>query len=168
MTDLLNTGSNINTGSNLSEISRQDLHPTPVAGDNKAIRSPHFMMESRFQTPGLYASWRFLRKTSESPTFVAFTLALFVFFSAISMMTAAQKPNYSEASFKAPPSYSQDLEFGSVNSATNSDECYDTSISAAFYSFAAFEYTAFRDATRIGRTSVHVRHFNARGPPSRA
>lgn len=162
MTDLLNTETNF------SEISRQDLRPTPVAGDNKALRSPHFVMESRFQTPGLYGSWRFLRNAAESPSFVAFTLALFVFFSAISMMTAAQKPNYSEASFKAPPSYSQELEFGSENSTINSDECYDSSICAAFYSFAAFEYTAFRDATRIGRTSVHVRHFNARGPPSRA
>lgn len=168
MTHLLNTGAKLNTASSSGTDCRPDLCRTPVAADQTPLRSPHFVMESRFRTPGLYGSWRFLRNAAESPTFVAFTLALFIFFSAISMMTEAQKPKYSEASFKAPPSYSQELEFGSANSATNSDECYDSSICVAFHSFVAFEYTAFRDAMRIGRKSVHARFVDARGPPSRA
>lgn len=113
---------------------------------------------------GSHGGGRLLRNASESPTFVAFTLALFVFLSALSMMTAAQSGPFNEASFQQTPIFSQELERGAGKS--NADECYGDSACSPCYTFAAFDYTAFRDAMRIGRKSAHARHFDARGPPA--
>lgn len=130
----------------------------------RSPRSPQLILDRRFRTSGPRGSWRLMRSASESPTFVAFTLALFVFLSAVSMMTAAQRPNYIEAHIQSAPFFKQQAEVDSGS--LKSDECYGDFACATYSTFAAFDYTAFRDAMRIGRKTSHARHFDARGPPS--
>lgn len=138
-----------------------------VASHNGGVQqspcSPQLILETRFRNAGPRGNLRLLRYVSESPTFVAFTLALFVFLSAVSMMTAAQKPNYFEAHVQSAPFFTQQAEVASGS--LKSDECYGDFACADYSAFAAFDYTAFRDAMRIGRKAAHARHFDARGPP---
>lgn len=133
------------------------------AFNQKSARSPQMILDRRFRKTGPRGSWRLMRSASESPTFVAFTLALFVFLSTISMMTAAQKPGYVEAHIRSAPFFTQhaQLDSGSLKP----DEAYGDFACAGYSTFAAFDYTAFRDAMRIGRKTSHARHFDARGPP---
>jgi len=143
------------------ELTSSSLPDCPV--DQKSARSPQLILDRRFRKTGPRGNWRLMRSASESPTFVAFTLALFVFLSAVSMMTAAQKPHYVEAHLQSAPFFNPQaaLEPGGLKS----DEYYGDFSCAGYSTFAAFDYTAFRDAMRIGRKTSHARHFDARGPP---
>ena len=107
------------------------------------------------------------RTASESPTFVAFTLALFVFLSAISMMTAAQTGLADEASLRATPvAYHQSaLVSGSIG---REDDCCDDAVVTPIYLMAAFDYASQSARPLIGRKDVLARNFDARGPPARS
>jgi hypothetical protein len=144
------------------ELTSSSLPDCPA--DQKSARSPQLILDRRFRKTGPRGNWRLMRSASESPTFVAFTLALFVFWSAVSMMTAAQKPHYVEAHLQSAPFFNPQaaLESGGLKS----DEYYGDFSCAGYSTFAAFDYTAFRDAMRIGRKTSHARHFDARGPPT--
>ena len=108
-----------------------------------------------------------VRTASESPTFVALTLALFVFLSAISMMTAAQTGSADQASLRATPVAYHESALGS-GATSREDDCCDDAIVAPVYSLADFDYATQSVRLLIGRRDVLARSFDARGPPARS
>ena len=107
------------------------------------------------------------RTASESPTFVAFTLALFVFLSAISMMTAARMGAADQASLRATPVAYHESAFV-TGASSREDDCCDDAIVAPICLLAAFDYARPRTRLLIGRKVVLARSFGARGPAARS
>jgi hypothetical protein len=108
-----------------------------------------------------------VRSASESPTFVAFTLALFVFLSAVSMMTAAQTGAADQASLRATPVAYHEPALGS-GASSREDDCCDDAVVAPTYLLAGFDYAKPAARILIGRNDLLARNFNARGPPARS
>ncbi len=103
----------------------------------------------------------------ESPTFVALSLALFVFLSLASMMTAAQPRGYDEACLRATPFELVESALAPASPAQD-DTCCDDAAAVAADSLRNFDFALPGDVVVFGRAAASASGFDARGPPGLA
>jgi len=101
---------------------------------------------------------------TESPTIVAFSLALFVLISLASMVTSAQPRVYEEACLRAAPFELAESAIA-PGAPMREDKCCDDALAAVADSLLNFDFAAPNDVVVFGRDAVAARSFDARGPP---